>query len=139
VLKFIIEPYVGAGKILLGMTSKQIQNELVIKPEKFKKFEDDEFDTDDFKYCHVYYKKPGVCEAIEFFGEAKVIINNETILGKSYTEIKDMFEAIDDSIDFDATGLTSFKYGVGVYAPFAEDEPDEPVESVIVFEKGYYD
>jgi len=84
-------------------------------------------------------KKTGVCEAIEFFGEAKVIINNETILGKSYTEIKDMFEAIDDSIDFDATGLTSFKYGVGVYAPFAEDEPDEPVESVIVFEKGYYD
>jgi hypothetical protein len=138
-MEFLIKPYVGAGKILLGMTSEQIQEVLQIKPDKFKKFEDDEFDTDDFKCCHVYYKNPGICEAIEFFGDANMIINNKTILGKKYAEIKDMFEKIDDSLEFDATGLTSFKYGVGVYAPFAKDEPDEPAESVIVFEKGYYD
>lgn len=138
-MEFLIKPYVGAGKILLGMTSQQIHAVLQIKPDKFKKFEDDEFDTDDFKWCQVYYKKPGVCEAIEFFENANVIINNKTILGKKYSEIKAIFERMDDSLEFDAIGLTSLKYGVGVYAPFAEDEPDEPVESVIVFERGYYD
>jgi hypothetical protein len=38
----------------------------------------------------------------------------------------------------DETGFTSNEFGFGVYAPFAVEEPDDPIESVIVFERGYY-
>lgn len=138
-MNFEINPYVGVGNILLGMTSEQIQKVMTSKPKKFRKFKDDELDTDKYDNFFVYYKRPGICEAIEFFGDAKVLINGKTILGRSYTKVKNMFEAMDNEIEFNDAGLTSLKYGVGVYAPFAQDEPDEPVESVIVFEKRYYD
>lgn len=139
-MEFKIKPYVGVGDILLGMTSEQIQKVMDGPPsKKFKRFKDAEFDIDRFASFFVYYRHPGVCEAIEFFGEATVLIDGKALLGRSFSEVKKFLEAIDSSLSIDNSGLTSFKYGVGVYAPFAQDEPDEPVESVIVFEKGYYD
>ncbi|APM38927.1 hypothetical protein [Clostridium kluyveri] len=138
-MEFSIEPYVGVGKILLGMTSQQIENILRIKPRKFKKFEDDEFETDAFDMCYVYYKDPGVCEAIEFFKPAIVTLNGTNLIGESYKDVKNLFLMLDEETEYEDTGLTSYKYGVGIYAPFAEDDPLEPVEGVIIFENGYYD
>lgn len=138
-MEFIIDSNVGAGNILFGMTSQQIQNVLSAKPKKFKKFEDDEFDTDAFDWCHVYYKKPGVCEAIEFFEPAVVIFKGQNLIGKSFQDVKSLFLKHDKSVELDSSGLTSYKFGIGIYAPFAQKEPSEPLEAVIVFEKGYYD
>jgi len=138
-MEFIIDPYVGAGSILLGMTSQQIQNALSAKPEKFRKFEDDDFDTDAFDWCHVYYKNPGVCEAIEFFKPAKIIFKGQNLLGQSFENVKKLFLEHDKSLELDDSGLTSYKYGVGIYAPYAIKTPTDPIEGVIVFEKGYYD
>ncbi|MET3696526.1 hypothetical protein ABID53_000845 [Bacillus oleivorans] len=38
-------------------------------------------------------------------------------------------------------GVTSLKLGIGLYAPnyFMEESPNELVEAVIVFRRGYYD
>lgn len=121
------------------MTSQQIENILRIKPRKFKKFEDDEFETDAFDMCYVYYKDPGVCEAIEFFKPAIVTLNGTNLIGESYKDVKNLFLMLDEETEYEDTGLTSYKYGVGIYAPFAEDDPLEPVEGVIIFENGYYD
>ena len=138
-MEFIIEPYVGAGKILLGMTSQQIQDVLNATPEKFKKSVKDEFETDAFECCHIYYKSPGVCEAIEFFQPAKVIFMGQTLLGKPFEIIKQLFLKYDDSVVLENAGLTSYKYGIGIYAPAAIKEPSDSIEGVIVFEKGCYD
>ena len=138
-MEFIIHPYIGAGKIEFGMSSGEVQELLAAKPEKFRKYEDDEYDTDAYEWCHVFYKKPGVCEAIEFYKPASIIFRGKNLLGRSYSEVKDFVSEVDDELLLDDTGFTSLKFGFGVYAPFAENEPLEPVEGVIVFEKGYYD
>ncbi len=137
-MEFIINPYVGAGKILLGMSSQEIQDILSFKPERFKKSEDDDCDTDAFEWCHVYYKKPGVCEAIEFFEPAKVIFMGQNLIGRPFIDLKKLFGELDESIELDESGLTSYKYGIGIYAPSAKNKPSDPVEGAIVFEKGYY-
>lgn len=138
-MKFEITTYVGAGCIILGMTRDSVRKCFNNKFKEFKKTPYSKTLTDDFGMCHVYYKERGTCEAVEFFGDAEVIFNEEQILGKTYSKIKTMFEKIDELLDVNDAGFTSFKYGIGVFAPFALDEPNEPVESVIVFEKGYYD
>ncbi|QVK19258.1 ABC transporter ATP-binding protein [Mycoplasmatota bacterium] len=138
-MKFKIKPYIGAGKIMFGMTSEQIQNILLAEPRKFKKFKDDELYTDAYNTCHIFYKKPGVCEAIEFFNPAVVTFNDINLMNMSYQEIKDLFFKLDKNIQVDDTGFTSYKYGIGVYAPFADECPLDPIEGIIIFEKGYYD
>lgn len=137
-MEFEIKPYVGAGKILLGMTSEKIQEVMAEEPDKFKKSNEDEYDSDMFKVFFAYYKKPGVCNAIEFYGEANVTLNGKIMIGRPYADVQDMFKEIDDSLELDGAGLTSLKYGVGIYASGAKKNPLDPVESVIVFEKGYY-
>jgi len=45
----------------------------------------------------------------------------------------------DSDIEQTDDSLTSYKLGIGVYAPDADENPNLPPESVIAFEKGYYD
>lgn len=138
-MEFLIEPYVGVGTIKLGMNQKDIQEVLNEEPRRFRKFQDDEYETEAYEYFYVYYKNPGICEAIEFFNPAKVILNGITLLELPYKDIEEYFLKIDKDVEIEETGLTSYKYGVGIYAPYALDEPLEKAEGVIVFEKGYYE
>lgn len=138
-MEFLIEPYVGVGTIKLGMNQKDIQEVLNEEPRRFKKFQDDEYETEAYEYFYVYYKNPGICEAIEFFSPAKVILNGITLLELPYKDIEEYFLKIDKDVEIEETGLTSYKYGVGIYAPYALDEPLEKAEGVIVFEKEYYE
>ena len=137
-MEFKINPYVGAGTVLLGMTSEQIQNEMGVLPRKFKKIKDDEMYTDAFDGFFVYYKENGKCEAVEFFKPSDPIFQEQHLINIPFIEVKNYFDTIDDSIEMNDAGFTSLKYGIGIYAPYAEDEPFEPVESVIIFEHGYY-
>lgn len=139
-MEFVINPYIGAGKVLLGMTPNEVQEVLGVSPKKrFRKFKDDDFETDSYQWCFVYYKKPGICDAIEFHLPASVVFNGHNLLSKSYAEVKDILSKLDNTLQFDESGLTSIKFGFGVYAPFAEEDPSELIEGVIVFEEGYYD
>lgn len=138
-MEFKINPYVGAEPILLGMTSEQIESIIGVKARKFKKSPYSETLTDAFECFHVYYKSNGQCEAVEFFEPANLVFNGVYLIGKPYSEVESLFKSIDNATETDGSGLTSYQFGVGVYAPFAGKEPNEPVEGVIIFEKGYYD
>lgn len=138
-MKFDIIPYGGAGCVNFGMNREDIRKCFNNQYKEFKKTPLSESLTDDLRCCHIYYKENDICEAVEFFEGAEVIFDGKLLLGIPYNKIKDMFEAIDDSLDFNDAGFTSYKYGIGVFTSYASDEPDEPVEAVIIFEKGYYD
>jgi hypothetical protein len=134
-----ITPYKGAGHLLLGALSEDIQEICGEKPEKFKKLQDDEYYTDFYTDFCCFFKKPGICDAIEFHNPAVVIYNNISLLGEPYNKVKESLLQLDKDIIFDGDGLTSLKLGLGVYAPDAdEDNPSYVAEGVIVFEKGYY-
>lgn len=138
-MEFIIEPYVGVGKFKFGMTQNEIKVIANEEPRQFKKFQDDEYKTDAYKYFFVYYKNPGICEAIEFFSPAIVKFNGMNILKMSYIDIEKYFLQIDKDLDIEEAGFTSYKYGIAIYAPYVLYEPLKKPEGVLVFEKGYYD
>jgi hypothetical protein len=138
-VEFRIIPYIGVGCIKFGMKREDIRKCFNNQFVQFRKTPFSETLTDDFGCCHVFYKKQKTCEAIELFKEAGATINNKRLVGEPYAEVRAMFEAIDETIVVNDDGFTSFKYGIGVYAPLAKEQPEEPVEAIIVFEKGYYD
>lgn len=57
----------------------------------------------------------------------------------TYAELKCYVKKQDLMIKKDGAGFTSYKLGIGIYAPSAETEPDELVEGIIIFKNGYYD
>ena len=134
-MKFEIEAYVGAGCVKLGMNRDDIRKCFNNQYKEFRKTPISETLTDDFGNCHVYYKKNNLCEAIELF-EGEVLFDDQKLIGRPYSEVKNFFGSLDNSIDYNDAGFAYFKLGIGIFAPFANDEPDEPVESVIVFERG---
>ncbi|TBR61729.1 hypothetical protein B4U84_13415 [Westiellopsis prolifica IICB1] len=97
--------------------------------------------TDSFNNLgiHIYYKKPGICEAIEIFEPAEPVFMEINLLQVKFSELKQWFQKIDDEVEIDDTGLTSYKFGISLYAPSASEYPEEAVEAVIVFDNGYYD
>ncbi|MEC0264531.1 hypothetical protein [Paenibacillus anseongense] len=57
--------------------------------------------------------------------------------GIRFIEAKQWLKQFDNSLEEDVVGVTSYKLGIGLYAPdYDEDEePEALVEAVIVFKK----
>ncbi|MCM0649712.1 hypothetical protein NBE98_15195 [Clostridium swellfunianum] len=134
-----IRPYVGVQEIDFNMKREVVREKFNHQFTEFKKTPFSQNTTDAFEFCHVYYDNENLCEAIELFEPANVVFDNFTMTEQSYEKVRRFFESIDDSLDFNDAGFTSYKFGVGVFAPYALEEPKEPIESIIVFRKGYYD
>lgn len=139
-MSFEIEPYVSAGPLKFGMTRKSVRRLLGGKVTTFKQPRDEEpVDAFDGRGIQAYYRSPGVLEAIEFGDAATPTYLGRTLLGRPYEELKTWFQSLDPGVEEDDAGLTSYKLGIGLYAPQAEKAPENPVEGVIAFERGYYD
>ena len=140
-LKLEIEPYRGLAGIQFGMTPDEVRHVLGETVRTFRKSPGDALETDYFDALgiQVFYKSPEICDAIELAAPAKPTFRGKDLLGKPFNELRDWFQSIDNDVAIDETGLTSHRFGIGLYAPFAATAPDEPVESVIVFEQSYYD
>lgn len=140
-MTYEIKPYIGVGSIEFGMTESEVRSVIGGEFCQFKKTPASEMLTDAFsdKGIHVYYKKPGICEAVEFGNPAEPTFMGNKLIGIPFKEVKKLFEKLDDTIEVDETGFTSYKFGVGVFVPTLKKSKNEPIQGVIVFEKGYYD
>jgi hypothetical protein len=136
----IIRPYQGVGPIDFGMTIEQVRRSVGATVESFYKTVDSAFPTDAFDSLgmHVYYRLPGCCDAVELFQPAAPILEGEALIGRPYNELREFLSLLDPGLKIDASGLVSGRFGVSIYAPFGLDYPGEPVEAVLVFERGYY-
>ncbi len=138
-MNYEILPYEGTTTLKLGMSSREIQEVIGCElKRKFKKFEDDKYDTERYEDFFVYYKDPGACEAFEFFHPAKVFFMQKDLLDIPFEEAKALFVALDNDIKYNGVGLISLKCGIAIYAPDAAENPEKKSEGVLVFEKGYY-
>lgn len=137
-MRYVFNSYGSIGKLKLGMTSEEIKAIMGITPTKFKRFPTQKYDIDKYPEFFVNYKEGGICDAIEFFSPAEIIFQDKNLFQLSFEENKDFFQEIDKNIIVDNEGLTSLKYGIGLYAPFAGETPEEVPEAIIIFEKGYY-
>ncbi|HCA4923618.1 TPA: hypothetical protein MW112_001850 [Acinetobacter baumannii] len=88
---------------------------------------------------NIYYDSADKTIALEFYEPAQVTFNGIEIFNISASEAYKLMASLDKDIAIDGDGLTSFKFGIGVYEPNYEEEPFLPVEAIIIFIEGYYD
>lgn len=136
-----IEPYVSFGPLRLGMTRAEVRNSISAAVEAFRKLPGDVALSDAFSSqgIYVYYDKDDVCEAVEVAAPSVPVLLGQHLVGQPFTHVRAWFENNDPETAVDSAGLTSPKFGVGIYAPSALKDPADPVESVMVFREGYYD
>ncbi|WP_346899689.1 hypothetical protein [uncultured Roseibium sp.] len=67
------------------------------------------------------------------------MLGGTNLLGMSFADLIAMFKQVDPDIIVEYDGFTSLRFGIGGWAPSAETDPDEPLESIMVFVRGYFD
>lgn len=139
-MTYEIRTYEGVGPISFGMSAPEVR-EAVGAPHIPIDKGGGPVPTDVFTSLGilVYYKPPAVCEAVEFAGPESPTFRGQQLLRRPYSEVEEWLKTLDAELETDTAGLTSYKLGLGLYAPSALKEPDEPVEGVFVFEQGYYE
>lgn len=139
-MNLIIRPYIGIGEITFGMTIAEVRRSLATPIRSFLKHPTDSMPSDTFESLGVCveYKPPGICQAVELTKPANPIWRGQAFLNLSFDSVRQWFESIDPALEIDDTGLTSYQFGIGIYAPNHYEFPKEIVEGVIIFEHGYY-
>ncbi|GHV05307.1 hypothetical protein FACS189485_12090 [Spirochaetia bacterium] len=141
-MKYEINPYVGVGPILFGMTRSEIRHALGKKYNTISKgsiighLSDVFRDIDTF----VYYDNEDKCRAVEFGRpDGNPILLGCNLLKMNIGYVRDFIRKIDENIKMNNDGLTSFGLGVGIWHESGFDEPEEMPQSAIVFRRGYYE
>lgn len=140
-MTFTIKPHVSAGPIVFGMTPEQVRQAVNQPHKSFKRTPSSAYPCDFFQTegVFVYYQADGHAEAVEFAEPAEPMLEGTNLLSIPFSELAALLQRQDATIELEATELTSKGVGIGAYAPEAEESPEKPAESVIVFKKGYYD
>jgi hypothetical protein len=141
-MRFTILPYQGAGALRFGMTVAEIRKQLhpnAATP--FQKSPSSSHPTDAFDElgANVYYQKDGRCEAIEFAEPAIPLFEKSKLIGVPFSKVAKLLRSLDDKLEIDESGLTSYKLGLAIYCPGHQEKPSMIVHGVFVFERGYYD
>lgn len=145
-MEFVIKPYESVGPIKLGMKKEELRNVMPEKPEDGHVIRGTYTDFFHKSVIFAYYtEENGVCEAIEFCQPTTAIFEGKPINGVPFLEAMNWLKNFDSELKVEkGVGVTSYKLGIGLYAPnyFMDEDhvdPDENVEAVIVFRRGYYD
>ena len=81
---------------------------------------------------HDYYNDQQKSKSYEILPEIEFKIKGINLKKYKIEIVKKAFEKYDNNIEVDEYGFTSYKYGFNIYGD------SEEVESLFVFENGYY-
>ncbi len=123
-----------------GMTTETIRRTIGSQFKSFMKGPFAEMPTDAFddEGIHVFYKPPGICEALEFHPPSNPSFRGHQFLGTPYVQQITFFQSQDPGTVLEDNGLTSPLFGIDLYAPDYDIDPDALVKAVLVFEAGYF-
>lgn len=142
-MDFEIEPYVGAGPLLLGMTRTEVRDTLATHGAPVHEAYKGRLliDVSDSLRIHIYYGLDDRSEFVEFMGQAECDprFQGRTFLGKAYRDAQRWFARRNPALYFDGTGLRSDLFGIALYARAARKHPSYPVESLSIFVRGYHE
>jgi hypothetical protein len=138
-MTFMIRPNQGVGDIVFGMTQLEVRS--TMKEEPHPKRTDSVVPADFFSRYGmlVHYANDGIVEAVEMGSPATPTLLGKTLIGAPFEEVHRWLRSLDPGLQCDEAGLTSLRFGVGLYAPRAMKSPRDVIEGVIVFRPGYYD
>jgi hypothetical protein len=134
-----VRPNDGAGAITFGMTREQVRRLLSDEAARVKAT-DSVVPADYFaqRGMIVHYTDDGLVEAVELGSLAEPEVFGEPIVGRPFDEVLTWLRSHDPRVEVDESGFTSFRFGIGAYAPHASKSASDPIEGVIVFRPGYY-
>jgi hypothetical protein len=133
-----IEPYAGVGPIRLGMTQAEIHN--LIGPHVTTLKTVRGATTDRVADCvFVYYDDAGLAEGIELGSPEEPTYQGQRLLHRPFVDLRRWLETMDPTLQVDGAGAISRRRGISIYAPAALKDPNDPVETVMIFRRGYYD
>jgi hypothetical protein len=141
-MKMIIQPYIGVGNVLFGSTRNEVQKALYpAQATPFNRSREEQNTSDFYKSIgvFVYYNDQEKCEAIEFGDKMELEFEAFKIFKHSYIETERFFAQYDSELDLDDSGFSSYKLGIGIYAPKCREDENCKIEGLIVFKEGYYD
>ena len=135
-----IAPKQGIEQVGFGADADSVRRAFGGEVESCVKNPSSVFPCDHFAHAGVfaYYRLPGVLEALEFSEPARPRFQGRELLGLPAGEVKRFLEAFDPHLEVDSAGFISHKLGIGVYADGWDKDASTIVESVIVFQEGYY-
>ena len=139
-MEFQIEPFVGAGALKFGMSPAQVRSICGDDYVSFKRVPTVAVPHDLFESLglFVYYNKIGIVEALEFTKPAKPIYKQNNLIALSYAMFQTFLQKDDPILEIEEDSIISHRLGIGAWYPHGADEPGNPAETIIVFEKDYY-
>ena len=141
-MEFTFYPNEGVNNLRYGMDRVEIRNILTLDKlsKEFYRSKNSKNSCDEFYSLGIFinYDENNNCDSFEFFQPAKVMFAEVNLMELSYLGVIDFLGYIDANIEEDDSGCTSFLLGVGAYAPFKSDEPNNKIESIITFKRDYY-
>jgi len=139
-LVLTIDSHQGVGKLKYGMTAAEVRATVATAYEPFERTKNgrasDHFSSDGI---FAYYNDTGLLNALEFHAPANVKLLGNILFECSFQQLLYLLSQNDNNIEIDDTGLTSLELGLGCYAPGHREAPNDLIEGIITFEKGYYD
>lgn len=141
-MEWAIKPLESVGPVDFGMSRADVRRAVGTKFREFVKSPNrPSTTTDAFEevLVHVYYgAKSETCELVEFgAGTARPVFHGKHLFSESFAELRDWLRSLDPAMTEDEGGLESLVFGIGLYAPYADEDPDRPPDGVSVFMKGY--
>lgn len=148
--EIVVLPRVGievdGKRILFGSDSNSIHKLIGIPSKRFARLDgvlggieyDGLEETEIYPFMHVIYDKSDHCVAIEVFEPVSPVFQGMYLIGKSFSDALDIFRSKgDNNLEIEYAGVTSYQFGIGLYTEDAEE--NTKIESMIVFQDGYYD
>jgi hypothetical protein len=136
-----IWPNSGAGSVTFKMSKDDVRAVLGTP--------DREFLRSQFTTCVEWdYEARGInvvfdtdhkCVGICLIPPSDPVLKGRHLLHMGASAAMTLLRGFDPDAVLDDGGFTSKKLGVSIYAPDADDEPDEPAYSVLVFRADYFD
>ena len=124
--------------VTLGMSKPEVHAALNMQPS---------FLLDTMEYYEnfrVDYDSNDIAVAFEFFSNSNLYIKSEkfftlekrNLFTIPFEEMNTILEGLDPQVRISNSGVISLEYGIGTYL---EDSDDIVCETIIIFQKGYYD
>jgi len=109
--------------------------------ESFKKTEssDNEIDHFDEYGLYINYNDSNRLSAVEVTPASDIIYNGVSFFLLTTQKLFESICTFDTNAFRNRTGFIAVGIGVSCYAGSFRKNPDNPIESIVAFEKGYYD
>jgi len=146
-MEIIIHPYQGIeipgkGRISFGMTRKRVRSFFSEQPIEPLMIETNTIPKDVYYdvSLHLSYTDSELLKSIEIAPSLDPVFQGQHLLRTPYQQIETWFKEVDQNLQIEEDeGFTSHQFGIGLWAPNAEENPlDYIAESVFIFARDYY-